>query len=200
MGRALQGPGLGELPVWRGTETGCGLLGQSTEGRGPDGCTRIDRRSQAGPEIEQTRKQKDGRLPSTHSVNSVNSPSLENGPIKWGFSFFFLPMRKLDLKGREDLATATQLVDGRAWMRHLMDPRLTGTPAAQSSSGHVQRSRGTGLEAPDCWVGGWWVGGGAGLSTPASSESATRGSEPTPEALDYADLDSPKKRWAGEFT
>lgn len=57
-----------------------------------------------------------------------------------------------------------------------------------------------GLEAPDCWVGGWWAGGGAGLSTPASGEPATHGSELTPEALDYADLDSPQKRWAGEFT
>lgn len=68
----------------------------------PGGCTRIDRRSQVGPEIEQTREQKDGRLPSTHSVNSVNSPSLENALMTWGFSFF-LPTRKTGSQGMREL-------------------------------------------------------------------------------------------------
>lgn len=69
--RARAASGRGKSPgkalVWGSFRSGggqrqdAGSWASLLRGGRPDGCTRRDRRSQAGPEIEGTREQKDGR-------------------------------------------------------------------------------------------------------------------------------------------
>lgn len=137
-------------------------------GGGPDGCTGTDRRSQAGPEIKQTREQKDGWLQRTHAVNFINSPSLLKGPHEVRFLILFTH-EETGSQGMRELGHS-HTTGGRQNQDEMPDgPEARLDSVAQNSSWHVQRGRGMGLEAPDFWVGG----GGAGLSTLASNEPPT---------------------------